>query len=103
MKAILLAFKDTDAGAGANDIILRAEVSFIGTLAEIPDRVISDMGPEGNGLAIPISITALAQYPNVVEDALIARVAQLIADGKIASGVTLARTDCLFPAYTRGA
>lgn len=103
MKAIVLCYKDVDPGATANELVLRAEVVFCGSVAEIPDRVISDFGPEGNGLGIPINITALAQYPNNVEDALIARVAQLITAGRINSGVTLARTDCLFPDYVRGA
>lgn len=103
MKAIVLCYRDVDPGATANDLILRADVVFCGTEAEIPGRVISDAGPEGNGLAISIAINALASYPNVVEDALIARVTQLIAAGSIAAGVTLARTDCLFPSYQRGA
>ena len=103
MKAIVLCFRDVDPGAGANDLVLRADVVFCGSAAEIPDRVISDSGPDGNGLAISIAINALANYPNVVEDALIGRVAQLISAGSINSGVTLARTDCLFPSYQRGA
>lgn len=103
MKAIVLCYRDVDPGATANDLILRADVVFCGTEAEIPGRVISDSGPEGNGLGIAIVITNLANYPNAVEDALIARVAQLITDGSISSGVTLARSDCLFPSYTRGA
>ena len=103
MKAIVLYYKDADPGATANDLTLRAEVTFAGTEAEIPGRVFNDLGPEGNGLGFPISFSAIAQYPNVIEDALIARVAQLITDGKINAGTTLARTDCFFPSYTRGA
>jgi hypothetical protein len=103
MKAIVLCFKDVDPGATANDLTLRAEVVFTGTEAEIPGRVITDFGAEGNGLGIANNITQLAQYANNVEDALLARVPQLIADGKIAAGVTLLRTDRLFPSYTRGA
>ena len=103
MKAIVLCYRDVDPGASANDMILRADVVFCGTEAEIPGRVISDSGPEGNGLGIAIAINQLVQYPNNVEDALIARVTQLITDGKINTGVTLARTDCLFPDYQRGA
>jgi hypothetical protein len=103
MKAIVLCFKDADPGAGANDLTLLAEVVFAGSAAEIPDRVISDFGPNGNGLGFTISFASIAQYPNVIEDALIARVAQLVTEGKIAAGTTLARTDCFFPSYTRGA
>jgi hypothetical protein len=96
MKAIVLCFKDADPGANANDLTLRAEVVFCGTEAEIPGRVLSDFGPEGNGLGITISFGAIAQYPNNMEDALIARAAQLGLPA-------LARTDCFFPQYTRGA
>lgn len=103
MKAIVLCYKDVDPGATANDLTLRAEVVFCGTEAEIPGRVFSDLGPEGNGLGIGIAINNLVNYPNNVEDALIARVSELITAGKIASGVTLARADCLFPSYSRGA
>jgi hypothetical protein len=92
-----------DPGAAANDLTLRAEVVFCGTEAEVPGRVLSDLGPSGGGLGIPIAVNNLAGYPNAVEDALIARVVQLVTDGRIAAGVTLARTDCLFPSYTRGA
>jgi hypothetical protein len=103
VKAIVLCFKDVDPGAGANDLVLRAEVVFCGTEAEVPGRVVTDFGPEGNGLGIAINIAQLAQYANNVEDALLARVPQLITAGKIAAGVVLARTDCLFPTYQRGA
>lgn len=96
MKAIVLCFKDVDPGAAANELVLRAEVVFTGTEVEIPGRVRSDLGPDGNGLAIAINITALAQYPNVIEDALIARASALGLP-------VLARTDCLFPTYQRGA
>lgn len=103
MKAIVLCFRDADPGAAANDLTLKAEVCFAGSEAEIPGRVFNDLGPEGNGLGFTLSFAAIAQYPNVIEDALIARVGQLITEGKIANGVTLARTDCFFPSYTRGA
>ena len=94
MKAIVLCYRDVDAGATANDLILRADVVFCGS--DVPNGPISDAGPEGNGLAVAIDITALAQYPNRVEDALLARA--------VALGLpALARTDCLFPSYTRGA
>ena len=103
MKAIVIGDRDVDPGATANDLTLLAEVVFAGTVAEIPDRVLSDVGAAGNGLPIAININQLAQYPNNVEDALIARVAELKTAGKIASGATLSRSDCLFPDYVRGA
>jgi len=94
MKAIVLGYRDCDAGAGANDLILLADVIFCGS--DVPNGPISDAGAQGNGLPIPIAINALAQYPNVIEDALIARAAALGLP-------VLNRTDCLFPSYTRGA
>jgi len=103
MKAIVLCFEDGDPGATANDIVLLAKVLFIGTDAEIPGRVITDRGALGNGVQMTIAINNIVNYPNVVEDALIARMVELRTEGRIAAGVTLARTDCLFPSYTRGA
>jgi hypothetical protein len=94
MKAIVLCFEDADQGATANDIALRAKVCFCGS--DMPNGAIIDMGPEGNGLALNIAINNLANYPNVIEDALIARAAQLGLPA-------VARTDCLFPTYQRGA
>lgn len=94
MKAIILGYRDVDSGATDNDVVLRADVCFVGT--GVPGGVLSDAGPSGNGLAIPITVTALNQYPNNVEDALIARAAALGLP-------VLARTDVLFPAYSRGA
>jgi hypothetical protein len=91
-KGIVLCFKDVDPGATANDLILYAECVLTGTEAEIPGRVRSF-----DRLAIPIAVNNLANYPNVVEDALIALAAAQTP------AVTLTRTDCLFPAYTRGA
>lgn len=92
-KAIVLCFEDVDAGATANDLVLRAKVAFVGP--DVPNGPLISLGPDGNGLAVAIAINALAQYPNIVEDALIAEGTRL--------GFTLARTDCLFPSYTRGA
>jgi hypothetical protein len=100
MKAIILCFKDADPGATANDLTLRCEVVFAGTEAEIPGRVVTTFGPEGNGVPVAISFNQIAQYPNNCEDALIAEAARL---GLPAGGGTLARTDCFFPNYTRGA
>jgi len=93
-KAIVLCYKDVDIGATQNDLILRAEVVFAGT--GVPGGVLTSFGADGNGLAIGIDITALAQYSNRVEDALLAEATRL--------GVTgLLRTDCLMPTYSRGA
>ncbi len=93
-KAIVLCYEDVDAGATANDLILLAKVVFVGT--GVPNGVISSLGELGNGVPVSIAINALAQYPNNVEDALLAEATRL--------GVTgLTRPDCLFPSYTRGA
>lgn len=93
-KAIVLCYEDVDQGATANELTLLAKVVYTG--AGVPDGILNSMGAAGNGVPIPINITALAQYPNNVEDALLADATRL--------GVTgLARTDCLFPSYTRGA
>ncbi len=94
MKAIVLQYRDIDPGGTDNDIVLLADVIFVG--AGVPGGVLSDAGPLGNGLPIPLNVTALAQYPNNIEDALIARAGQLGLPA-------LARTDCLFPSYARGA
>jgi hypothetical protein len=93
-KAIVLCYRDVDEGATANDLILRADIAFVG--AGVPNTPIIAQGPEGNGVPIAINITALAQYPNNVEDACLAEAARLGVVG-------LLRTDCLFPSYTRGA
>lgn len=93
-KAIVLCYRDADQGATANDLILRSDVVFIGS--GTPGGVQMGQGAEGNGVPIAIDITALAQYPNRVEDACLAEATRL--------GVTgLTRADCLFPTYTRGA
>jgi hypothetical protein len=100
MKALIMCFKDADPGATANDLTILAEVVFAGTEAEVPGRVRTSFGPNGNGVPITISFGAIAQYPNNCEDALIAEATRL---GLPANGGTLARTDCFFPSYTRGA
>lgn len=93
MKAIVFFRADVDFGATANDLVLRADVVFCGS--DVTGGSISDAGPDGNGLGIAIAINQLAQYPNNIEDALIARAAALGLP-------VLARTDCLFPTYQRG-
>lgn len=96
MKGIILSWKDADPGATANDLTLRAEVVFAGTEIEIPGRVRTSLGAEGNGVPIVLSFGAIAQYPNNCEDALIAEAVRLGLP-------VLARTDCFFPTYARGA
>jgi hypothetical protein len=96
LKGIILCVKDAEAGATANDLTLLADVVFVGTVAEIPGRVVNGTGPNGNGVPIVISLLNLANYPNNCEDALIAEAVRLGLP-------TLNRTDCLFPSYTRGA
>lgn len=91
-KGIVLCYKDVDPGASANDLILYAEVVLTGTEAELPGRVRSF-----DRVALNIAINNLANYPNVIEDALIALAAAQTP------AITLARTDCLFPTYQRGA
>lgn len=92
-KAIVLSFEHAMSGASANEIVLKAKVVFTGLAGNGVDVDTGD--DDSGGISVPINITALAQYPNVIEDALIARGAQL--------GITLLRTDCLFPTYQRGA
>lgn len=93
-KAIVLCFRDVDQGATADELTLRASVAFVGT--GVPNAPIIAEGPQGNGVPIAINITQLAQYANNVEDACLAEATRL--------GVTgLARTDILFPSYSRGA
>ena len=94
MKAIILSYVDADSGATDNDVILRASVLFVGS--GVPGGVLIDAGPEGNGLPIAMNVTQLNQYSNNVEDALIARAVVLALP-------VLARTDVLFPSYSRGA
>jgi len=93
-KAIVLSYHDVDQGAGANDLILKCSVAYVGT--GVPNAPLISLGAEGNGVSINIAINALAQYANNVEDALLAEATRL--------GITgLIRTDCLFPDYVRGA
>ena len=91
-KGIVLCFKDVDPGATANDLILYGEVVLTGTEVELPGRVRSF-----DRVAFNIAINNLANYPNVVEAALIALAAAQ------SPPITLAATDCLFPSYQRGA
>lgn len=92
-KAVLLCFKDIDQGGTANEVTIKAEVVYCG-LGGSADSITS-FGADGSGVPIAINFNQLAQYPNNVEDALIADAARL--------GITIARTDCLFPDYQRGA
>jgi len=93
-KAIVLCYQDVDVGAGANDLILRAVVVHVGT--GVPNGPLLSRGADENGVQVNIAINALAQYPNNVEDAL-------LADATRLGVVGLARSDCLFPDYVRGA
>jgi hypothetical protein len=94
MKAIVISYRDVHLGAGGNDIVLMADVVFVG--AGVPGGALSDAGLDGNGLPIGINLAQLNQYANRVEDALIVRATALELP-------PLARSDCLFPAYDRGA
>lgn len=92
-KAIILNYLDADPGADDNNIVLLAEVLFVG--ATVPDGPLIDRGAAGNGVPIPWNITGTAaQFSNSVENALSARATQL--------GFAVANTDCLYPAYSRG-
>ena len=95
MKAIVLCYRDADAGATANDLILRADVVFCGT--DVPGGAVISSGPEGNGVPIALSLSGMTatSYSNAVEDALISEASRM-------SLPTLARTDVLLPTYTRG-
>lgn len=95
MKGIVLCYRDCDAGATANDIVLRAEVVFVGS--DVPGWVVSAFGPEGNGVPIALSLSGMtaASYSNAVEDAMIAEASRLGLPA-------LTRTDVLLPSYTRG-
>jgi hypothetical protein len=94
MKGIILCYIDVDPGATANLLVLRASVVFAGT--DVPGGAQSTLGEFGNGVPVNIDITALNQYANNCEDSLIAEASRLALP-------VLARNDCLFPAYTRGA
>lgn len=92
-KAVVLDYVDADPGADDSNVILRAKVLFVG--ATVPGSPIIDMGPEGNGLEIPWSVTAnLATFSNSVETAVSARATAL--------GFSLANTDIFFPSFNRG-
>lgn len=92
-KAVILFWESGEAGAIANEIILRARVLF----TDAAGSTDVDTGTDGRGVPVTINVTQLAQYPDRVEDALIARGAALPVP------LTLARADCLFPTYQRGA
>lgn len=92
-KAVVLGYLDADPGADDNNVVLLAEVLFVGT--GVPGSVIKDRGAAGNGVPISWDINApAAQFSNNVETALTIRATQL--------GFTLANTDVLFPALNRG-
>lgn len=91
-KAVVLCYEDIDPGATANELVVYAKAVIVGPVGEIPDRVANI-----DRLAIPMNVTSLAGFANNVEDALIAAAAALTPS------VTLARGDCLFPSYQRGA
>lgn len=93
-KSIVLCFEDVDQGGNANELVLLAKVAHVGS--DVPGFAVISRGAAENGVPITISITAIAQYPNNVEDALIADAARLGLP-------VLARSDCLFPTYARGA
>lgn len=92
-KGVVLRYVDIDPGADDNNVVLRAEVLFVGST--VPGSPVVDLGPEGNGVPIPWDITATAtQFSNSVETAIKSRATAL--------GFTLANNDVLFPAYSRG-
>ena len=92
-KAIVLNYLDADPGVDDNNIVLLAEVLFVG--ATVPNGPLIDRGPNGNGVAIPYNITGTASaFSNSVETSLSARATQL--------GFSIGNTDVLFPAYNRG-
>lgn len=92
-KAIVLGLVDADPGVDDNNYTLLAKVLFLG--ATVPGNPLIDMGPNGNGVAIPYTVTmTAAQYSNSVETALINRAAAL--------GFTIVATDVIFNPWTRG-
>lgn len=93
-KAIVLGYRDVDPGVDDNNIILLADVLFVGST--VPDSPVIDRGALGNGVPIPLTISSLtaAAYSNAVEAACVGRAATL--------GFVLANTDVLMPTYTRG-
>lgn len=94
MKAIVMCFRDANPGATANEFELLAEVVYVGS--DVPGGVLISRGAAENGVPITLNIVQLAQYADRMEDALIADAVRLGLP-------TLARTDCLFPTYQRGA
>ena len=93
-KGIVLNYIDADPGVDDNNVVLLAEVLFVG--ATVPGSPIIDRGALGNGLPIPLNISTItaAAYSNAVETAVTARATAL--------GFTLANGDVLMPSYTKG-
>lgn len=93
-KAIVLCIEDVDPGADDSNVILRIKVAFVG--ATVPNSPVIDLGPQGNGLAVPINIATItaALYSNAVETACVARATVL--------GFSILNTDVLMPTYSRG-
>ena len=93
-KGIVLDYVDVDPGADDVHIVLLARVLFVG--ATVPGSPLIDMGPNENGVPVPLTITGLTAtiYSNAVEAAVTARATQL--------GFSLTNTDVLMPTYTRG-
>ena len=94
-KCIMQCVQDVEPGGNENEFILQLNMVFLGT--GVPGGVMSGQGPDGTGrVPCTISITALAQYINNVEDAMLAEATRL--------GITgLTRSDCLIMNYQRGA
>jgi hypothetical protein len=93
VKAIVTCYGEDADPINANQFTLFAKVVFVGS--DVPGSVLNGNGADGRGVPVNLNITQLAQYPNNVEDALIADAARL--------GIIIGRTDCLFPDYQRGA
>ena len=92
-KAIVLNYHDADPGVDDNNVVLLADVLFVG--ATVPAGPLIDKGALGNGVPIPYNILGTAaQFSNSVETALQTRATQL--------GFSLLNTDVLFPSYLRG-
>lgn len=93
-KAIILKYLDVDPGVDDNNVVLLAEVLFVGST--VPGSPIIDRGLLGNGVPIPLNISTItaANYSNAVETAVVARA--------LALGFTIVNTDILLPTYTRG-
>jgi hypothetical protein len=93
-KAIVLCYEDVDPGVDDTQVVLRAKVAFVG--ATVPNSPVIDMGPEGNGIPIPVNIATItaANYSNAIEAACVARAAAL--------GFTIDNADVLMPTYSKG-